>query len=90
MRARPNCTKTWLIEHEFSGSRTKYTIGGYDRGGAPGDSIPDWLRYGRLSLTHARAIAGNGKDARRAYAPNLAAKAPSVMFSAISSCGIST
>lgn len=66
LRVRPHGTKTWLIEYEFSGRRTKYTIGVYDREGAPGDSIPDWLRHGRLSLTQARAIAGNWKDARRA------------------------
>lgn len=66
LRVRPHGTKTWLIEYEFSGSRTKYTIGVYEREGAPGDSIPDWLRHGRLSLTQARAIAGNWKDARRA------------------------
>lgn len=66
LRVRPHGTKTWLIEYEFSGRRTKYTIGVYGREGAPGDSIPDWLRHGRLSLTQARAIAGNWKDARRA------------------------
>ncbi len=65
LRVRPHGTKTWLIEYEFSGSRTKYTIGVYEREGAPGDSIPHWLRHGRLSLTQARAIAGNWKDARR-------------------------
>jgi hypothetical protein len=27
LRVRPHGTKTWLIEYEFSGSRTKYTIG---------------------------------------------------------------
>ncbi|CAI8770981.1 protein of unknown function [Methylococcus capsulatus] len=32
----------------------------------PGDSLPEWLRHGRLSLSQARAIAGNWKDARRA------------------------
>ncbi len=66
LRVRPHGTKTWLIEYEFSGSRTKYTIGVYDREGAPGDSIPDWLRHGRLSLTQAHAIAGDWKNARRA------------------------
>lgn len=66
LRVRPHGTKTWLVEYEFNGSRTKYTIGVYDREGAPGDSIPEWLRHGRLSLTQARAIAGNWKDARRA------------------------
>lgn len=66
LRVRPHGTKTWLVEYEFSGSRTKYTIGVYEREGAPGDSIPDWLRHSRLSLTQARAIAGNWKDARRA------------------------
>lgn len=66
LRVRPHGTKTWLIEYEFGGSRTKYTIGVYDRDGAPGDSISDWLRHGRLSLSQARAIAGNWKDARRA------------------------
>lgn len=38
----------------------------YEREGAPSDSIPNWLRHCRLSLTQARAIAGNWKDARRA------------------------
>jgi len=66
LRVRPHGTKTWLIEYEFNGSRTKYTIGVYDREGAHGNSIPEWLRHGRLSLTQARAIAGNWKDARRA------------------------
>lgn len=66
LRVRPHGTKTWLVEFEFNGSRTKYTIGVYDRDGAPGDSIPEWLRHGRLSLTQGRAIAGNWKDARRA------------------------
>jgi len=66
LRVRPHGTKTWLIEYEFKGRRTKYTIGIYDREGSPSDSIPEWLRYGRLSLTQARAIAGSWKDARRA------------------------
>ena len=65
LRVRPHGTKTWLIEYEFNSQRTKYTIGVYDREGAHGDSIPGWLRHGRLSLTQARAIAGNWKDARR-------------------------
>ena len=65
LRVRPNGTKTWIVEYEFRGQRTKYTIGVYSRDGAPGDSIPDWLRYGRQSLTQARSIAGNWKAARR-------------------------
>lgn len=66
LRVRPHGTKTWVIEYEFQGSRTKYTIGGYSRNGAPGESIPDWLRNGQQSLTQARSIAGNWKAARRA------------------------
>lgn len=66
LRVRPSGTKTWLVEYEFAGRRTKYTIGVYERTGASGDRIPDWLRHGRLSLAQARAIAGNWKDARRA------------------------
>jgi integrase len=65
LRVRPHGTKTWLIEYEHQGKRTKYTIGGYSRDGAPGNSIPDWLRYGQQSLTQARSIAGNWKAARR-------------------------
>lgn len=66
LRIRPHGTKTWVIEYEFQGSRTKYTIGGYSRKGAPGESIPDWLRHGQQSLTQARSIAGSWKAARRA------------------------
>ena len=66
LRVRPHGTKTWVIEYEFLGQRTKYTIGGYSRDGALGDSIPDWLRHGQQSLSQARSIAGNWKAARRA------------------------
>jgi hypothetical protein len=66
LRVRPHGTKTWVIEYEFQGQRTKYTIGGYSRDGAPGESIPDWLRHGQQSLTQARSIAGSWKAARRA------------------------
>ncbi len=66
LRVRPHGTKTWVIEYEFNGVRTKYTIGGYSRNGAPGGSISDWLRNGQQSLTQARSIAGNWKAARRA------------------------
>ena len=66
LRIRPNGTKTWLVEYEFNGQRRKYTVGVYQREGAHGDSISDWLRHGRLSLHQARAVAGNWKDARRA------------------------
>ena len=66
LRVRPHGTKTWVIEYEFQGQRTKYTIGGYSRDGAPGESIPEWLRYGQQSLTQARSIAGAWKAARRA------------------------
>ena len=66
LRVRPHGTKTWVIEYEFQGKRTKYTIGGYARDGAPGNSIPDWLRFGQQSLTQSRSIAGNWKAARRA------------------------
>ncbi len=65
LRIRPHGTKTWLIEYEFSGVRRKYTIGAYDTAGSPGESISDWLRHGRLSLTQARSIAGAWKTARR-------------------------
>ncbi|MDP2786246.1 MAG: Arm DNA-binding domain-containing protein [Sulfurimicrobium sp.] len=65
LRVRPHGTKTWLIEYIFNGARTKYSLGTYDREGAPGESITEWLRYGRLSLTQARAIAGSWKVARR-------------------------
>jgi integrase len=66
LRVRPHGTKTWVIEYEFQGRRTKYTIGAYSRDAAPGDSIPGWLRHGQQSLTQARSIAGNWKTARRA------------------------
>ena len=65
LRVRPHGTKTWMIEYEFQGRRTKYTIGGYSRDGAPGESISDWLRHGQQSLTQARSIAGSWKGARR-------------------------
>jgi len=65
LRVRPHGTKTWLIEYEHHGKRTKYTVGGYSSDGAPGDSIPVWLRFGQLSLTQARSIAGAWKAARR-------------------------
>lgn len=66
MRIRPHGAKTWVVEYQFMGRRTKYTIGQHDRNGAPGDSLEDWLRHGRLSLTQARAIAGEWKQARKA------------------------
>jgi hypothetical protein len=59
-------TKTWVIEYEFQGRCTKYTIGGYTRDGAPGESIPSWLRHGLQSLTQARSIAGRVAKASRA------------------------
>ena len=65
LRVRPHGTKTWLIEYEFLGKRTKYTIGAYARDGAPGNSIPAWLRHGQQSLSQARSIAGAWKAARR-------------------------
>ncbi len=65
LRVRPHGTKTWVIEYEHLGKRTKYTIGGYARDGAPGNSIPEWLRHGQQSLTQARSIAGSWKAARR-------------------------
>jgi Arm DNA-binding domain len=65
LRIRPNGTKTWVIEYDFKGERRKYTIGLYVPTGAPGASIGQWLRHGRLSLTQARAIAGEWKAARR-------------------------
>ena len=66
LRVRPHGTKTWVIEYEFNGVRTKYTIGGYSRNGAAGESISEWLRNGQQSLAQARSIAGNWKAARRA------------------------
>lgn len=66
LRIRPNGTKTWVIEYDFKGERRKYTVGLYVPTGAPGASIGQWLRHGRLSLTQARAIAGEWKAARRA------------------------
>lgn len=66
LRVRPHGTKTWVIEYEFLGQRTKYTIGGYSRDGARGESIPEWLRHGQQSLSQARSIAGSWKAARRA------------------------
>jgi len=66
LRIRPNGTKTWVIEYGFKGERRKYTVGLYVPNGAPGESIGNWLRHGRLSLTQARAIAGEWKTARRA------------------------
>lgn len=65
LRVRPHGTKTWVIEYEHQGKRTKYTIGSYARDGAPGNSIPEWLRHGQQSLTQARSIAGAWKGARR-------------------------
>ncbi len=66
LRLRPHGTKTWIIEYEHKGKRTKYTIGGYTRNGAPADNIDGWLRYGQLSLAQARSIASAWKGARRA------------------------
>lgn len=65
LRVRPNGTKTWLVEYEFQGRRTKYTIGTFSSEGASGESISDWLQHGRLSLVQARSIAGIWKAARR-------------------------
>lgn len=65
LRVRPHGTKTWVIEYEHQGRRIKRTIGGYARSGAPGNSIPEWLRHGQQSLTQARSIAGAWKAARR-------------------------
>jgi integrase len=66
LRIRPHGTKTWVVEYEFKGERRKSTIGLYVSCGAPGASIEAWLRHGRLSLSQARAIAGEWKAARRA------------------------
>lgn len=66
MRVRANGTKTWVIEFELGGKRWKYSIGHYDKAGAPGGSLEAWLRHGRLSVTQARAIAGEWKAARKA------------------------
>lgn len=66
LRIRPNGTKTWIVEYEFKRERRKFTVGLYVRTGAPSASIGEWLRYGRMSLIQARAIAGEWKAARRA------------------------
>lgn len=66
LRIRPHGTKTWVIEYELKGRRTKYTIGGYLRDGAPGETNADCLRYGQQSVAQARAIASDWKQARRA------------------------
>lgn len=55
-----------MIEYESQGRRTKYTIGGYSKGGAPGERVSTWPRNGQLSLPQARSITGNWKAARRA------------------------
>jgi hypothetical protein len=65
LRIRPHGTKTWIIEYEFQGKRTKYTIGRYSRQSAPGESISDWLKHGQQTLTQARSIAGCWKAVRR-------------------------
>lgn len=65
LRIRSHGTKTWIVEYDFHGKRTKYTIGGYSRQSSPGDSIPDWLRHGQQSLSQARSIAGCWKASRR-------------------------
>lgn len=66
LRVRPQGTKTWVVEYEFEARRRKYTIGIFDRNGAPGESITTWLANGRLSLAQARAIAGQWRADRRA------------------------
>jgi integrase len=66
LRVRQHGTKTWIIDYMFKGKRQKPTIGDFDSNGAPGKSISEWLRHGRLSIAQARAIAGNWKAARRA------------------------
>lgn len=66
LRIRPNGTKTWVVEYLHVGERTKYTIGHYDCAGAPGQNLNEWLDFARLSLTQARSIAGNWKQARKA------------------------
>lgn len=65
LRVRPNGTKTWVSEYDFQARRTKYTIDGYLHAGAPGESIPEWLRHGQQPRSQARAVAGNWKAARR-------------------------
>jgi integrase len=66
LRVRPRGTKTWVVEYEFQARRRKYTIGVFDAKGGPGESITAWLEHGRLSLSQARAIAGQWKYDRRA------------------------
>lgn len=43
LRVRPHGTKTWVVEYVFKGTRTKYTIGVYDREGAAGESIGGYI-----------------------------------------------
>jgi hypothetical protein len=68
LRIRPNNTKTWVVEYEFQGKRTKYTIGIYSCNGSGGESLSGWLRYGQLSLSQARAIAASWKASRQPQA----------------------
>jgi integrase len=65
LRIRPHGTKTWVVEYEFRGIRRKPTIGVFSPAGALGESITDWLDYGRLSLAQARSIAAQWKQDRR-------------------------
>ena len=65
LRIRPNGTRTWVVEYVFESRRRKYTIGIYDSGGSPGESITAWLEHGRISLGQARSIAAEWKADRR-------------------------
>lgn len=66
LRVHASGTKTWLIEYQHQGQRTKYTLGTYRKEGAAGDNVDEWLRSGQLSLSQARAIASSWKSVRRA------------------------
>lgn len=66
LRVHASGTKTWLVEYQHEGRRTKYTLGTYRKEGATGDSVDEWLRSGQLSLSQARAIASSWKSIRRA------------------------
>ena len=66
LRVGPNGTETWVIEYEFQALRRKYSAGVFDADGAPGSIHGAWLASSRLSLSQARAIAGQWKAERRA------------------------
>jgi len=58
--------KSWVVEFELNGKRTKRTIGNYDVNGCKAETIDDLLDDGLLSLAQARNIAASWKQTRRA------------------------